>query len=312
MVDQSQVDAVAGVKGIEDEHIAPSEVNADGVNSGEVDAGKALRVPTYADNVNALQEQESIWFNDGSGPDPGGYYAHDGGGVIGPLSQAGAFEDVDGDGVASLKPSHADFGAGDARNVGALDATTAETKVFQGEVNANHEDFATLQDALDFADTNGHNTIVLSGGSFGSVDPYSGQTIIHRGGRHMGVDGGTADHAIDFVPNNAHGVKLIGLAPKTTSGGGTGYNAINIDGQKNIVIRKCSLRESDNHGVEIGASSTSRYIKIVHCQFGNNCDGDNVNLAGSADRCVVSDCTGGAGASWTNTGTNNVITDIAN
>lgn len=75
MVDQSQVDAVSGVKGLEGESIAP----------GEVDAGDALKVPVYSDNANAVQESESVWFNDGSGPNPSGYYGFDGGSIFGPF-----------------------------------------------------------------------------------------------------------------------------------------------------------------------------------------------------------------------------------
>lgn len=43
-----------------------------------------LKLPTYADNANAVQEERSLWYNDGTGPDQSGYYRYDGGSITGP------------------------------------------------------------------------------------------------------------------------------------------------------------------------------------------------------------------------------------
>lgn len=54
----------------------------------------------------------------------------------------GAFEDTDGDAVAELQKDHADFGGGDARNVGAVDADEVNEVVYL-------DAYDTLQAAVD-------------------------------------------------------------------------------------------------------------------------------------------------------------------
>jgi hypothetical protein len=64
-----------------------NEITADvgqGFIQDVIRANTELRLPTYADNSNAVQEDAQIWFNDGSGTDAAGVYHYDGG-VVGPL-----------------------------------------------------------------------------------------------------------------------------------------------------------------------------------------------------------------------------------
>lgn len=51
-----------------------------------VDASSEVKLPSFSDNANAVQESRSVWFNDGTGTDDIGYYAHDGSSVIGPFA----------------------------------------------------------------------------------------------------------------------------------------------------------------------------------------------------------------------------------
>jgi len=61
-------------------------------NHDSIDADTSLKLPTYSDNTNAVQENESLWYNDGTGPDASGYYAYDGG-LIGPFGEDIIFEE---------------------------------------------------------------------------------------------------------------------------------------------------------------------------------------------------------------------------
>lgn len=68
-------------------------------NAQSVSTAEKLSAPLYTDNTNAVQENRSIWYNDGSGPDASGYYAYDNGTVTGPLESGGTSEwEVDGSG----------------------------------------------------------------------------------------------------------------------------------------------------------------------------------------------------------------------
>jgi len=64
-------------------------VGSDGIQGDTFDASGALKAPVYSDNANAIQEDESLWYNDGTGPDPSGYYGYDGGTIVGPFGSGG-------------------------------------------------------------------------------------------------------------------------------------------------------------------------------------------------------------------------------
>lgn len=299
MVDPGNVTSVAGVKGLEGEKIAPDTVDAGGVNAEDV-----LRVPVYADNSNAIQEQESIWFNDGSGPNDAGYYGFDGGAVIGPFGQ-----------VSNPLEGTLDAGGNAVTNVGSFDALDGSTKVMNGIVNGAHPDFTTAQDALDWADANKYYKIGFPPGQYGPIAPHGAQHIFgtaHRGGAEF--HGGTTTHAVDMTVNGAGSVTLQKIQAATDSGAGNPYNSVHIDGASSGAghrIIQCLIGTSDNHGVNIVDSNGNpiRYNIVAHTHFSNNLDGDSVFLGSNSDRNLVLGNTSGAGWSVTNNGTKNVVTD---
>lgn len=189
----------------------------------------------------------------------------------------------------------------------------AEMKVFHGAVYAGHEDFATLQDALDYADANNHGTILVpnvnTDGGYGAIAPYSGQRIVGIN-HYVRIDGGTTGHAVDLTTNDAGYIQLENLNFQTTAGAGNAYDGVHIDGQGNVLIENCLIAEADRDGIRLGDSATTRYVKIMHCQGTNSIDGYHVNFQANADRNIVDTITASAGWSVNDVGTRNLVGDV--
>lgn len=183
MVDQSEVDAVAGVTGIEGEQIAPREV----------DAGEVLRVPAYSDNANALQEQESIWFNDGSGPNDGGYYGSDGNVVIGPLGQ-----------VENPLTENLDAGGNNITNVGT--ATMTDRSVAHAGAKAHPTADQTVQSStytkIQFDSTKFNDDNVWDSANYKFVTPSQGTYLVQGTCTFLKIEDATA---IVLRANNSGG-----------------------------------------------------------------------------------------------------------
>lgn len=194
------------------------------------------------------------------------------------LSTSGTYRKIKSDGSNWFAQVNAQ------RDVVSTDDT--DSKVINGEiVYANHSDFSTVQDALDYANTNGHHVIWVEAGSYGSIDVYADQRVQGlTGGIRSSMptfDGGTSDHAID-CQDNAN-ITLQNLEAKTTAGGGNSFEAIHRPGNRSRVI-DCWVSESDQHGIQIDQSHV--VVRGCHGDAGS-IDNNMCLLTSNSANCVI-------------------------
>jgi len=205
--------------------------------------------------------------------------------------------------------------SGDDISPTSVSSDSGQTKVTNEDVVwAGHPDFTTLQDTLDFAQSNDYWTIVVpSNTTFGPINPHQGQIIRGLGSPNSSssrplIDGGTTDNAVNLGPNAASRVSLINLAIFTESGAGNNFHCVYDGGGPHelVTVQDCQIAASDANAVYQQSGNNSRWtVTGCDCANGGNIDGDAVNLQG--DDNVVTGNTQLSGASVTDGGTNNVI-----
>lgn len=195
----------------------------------------------------------------------------------------GAFDDTNGDGVAELQPNHADFLGGDARNIGAFDGLEGTSKVMNGVVWGAHPDFATGQEAVDYANNNGYQTVVFTDGSYGPITLSEGNNIIGVGdARGVIFDGGTTAPGVKMAKWN----RVINVRAETTSGGGTSHPAFHVGAH--CVLKDCFIRESDADAIYMPGNES--LIHGIHKAWTSYIDGYDINLTSNADYVIVANC----------------------
>lgn len=166
------------------------------------------------------------------------------------------------------------------------DLRLEEEKVVQGEVYANHPDFDSIQQAIDFASNNGYQIVKVESGDYGSIDITGAIAVVgltpDPAGQSCPIfDGGTDDHAVDFQSN---GGKLKNCGVRTDVGGGSSFNAINIpNGVGHVQVLECEVDQSDADGIYVDGND----VAIQRCVFRANTDGANVRLDTNSSNCIV-------------------------
>lgn len=134
---------------------------------------------------------------------------------------------------------------------------TSIEKIQNGAVYAGHPDFSSLQAAIDFAEKRtDFDKIIVPPGTHGAIDPFDGQEIVGLSGslgEAVVIDGGTSAHAVNLAATNNTTIRNLTL--RTTSGGGSSFNCVQVGGGAGNRIVDCFLRESDNHGVYVGSGN---------------------------------------------------------
>jgi len=184
----------------------------------------------------------------------------------------------------------------------AFGASTA--KVMNGVVYGGHDDFATAQDAIDFAFANGFSRVLYPAVQYGSVDVPGGLAIEGTispglgGGPYTAFSGGDTDHAVEITGNGAS-VENVRVA--TTKGSGTTYNAVHAPVDQ-AYISNVFVSESDNHGIFIDGQN-SLVTEFVRTSS-TNVDGDDVLLGSNSTYSIAGQL---VGTTVVNNGANNVV-----
>jgi hypothetical protein len=114
-------------------------------------------------------------------------------------------------------------------------------------VKADHPDFGSLQDALDFANSNNYYNIYIPEGTYSPVTPYDDQTLFGDGRLKTVIDGGSIASAIDCVSNSATRVTIEQLDARTDTGVGADLDA--IVAEFSTVVRYCRIPSADRLGI---------------------------------------------------------------
>jgi len=156
-------------------------------------------------------------------------------------------------------------------------------KVFGGRVNGGHSDFATAQDAIDWAVANSYYHVYFPVGTYGNISITTNSMTIEGASTALTIFEDTAGHCIEV---DAVNVTLRTLRVEGTAGGGNAYDAIHVNnGANRCMIAGVQIQESDRYGIYSDAVATV----VVGSVFSNagNFDSSQVYLDTSSDDCVV-------------------------
>jgi len=128
--------------------------------------------------------------------------------------------------------------------------------------------FHVVQDAIDA----GHKSIFVRDGTYPAFDIDQAKVTVVGESWDTIVDGETAASAITI---SGSGVLLVGIAAKTTAGGGQTVYAITTSSSYARIIR-CQVLESDAQGVYLAGT----YGLISQCLIAST-DSDGINLVGA-------------------------------
>lgn len=247
-----------------------------GAGGTVVTARDELGLPTVADTANADQSLGQMVYVDGTDTQSEGLWIHMG----------------DVDGYVQFPPETQD--------------ESVDFKVIHGQVFAGNDDFASLQEALDFANNNGYDTILVPPGNYGPVVPYSDQFVWGLSGMrgNASIDGGTTGHAIDGSQATSGNMHIMNLSLKTTSGAGNAYDCINFGSNHNNVVQNCSFNGCDRHAIYANGND----LIIRDCYFAApDIDNDSLHFDSNTIRCSATD--NSRVGTVTDVGTSNLITD---
>lgn len=165
-------------------------------------------------------------------------------------------------------------------------AETINPKVLHGQVNGAHQDFPTLQDAVDWANGEGYQTILLPPGTYDSVDLHVNQFLFGLAGMRGNAEiRSTGDHAVDCSGTGGNQeIMNVSIYADTSDGVSGTYDAVHVGGTNNVVVNCCALYEADRHAVYFDANDCI----VSNCYFGAPAiDGDSVNMGANSVRCNV-------------------------
>jgi len=228
------------------------------VSVESVDAAAQLSLPSYADNTNAVQDNESVWYNDGTGTDDSGYYAYDSG-VIGPFGEGGGgiFEDTDSDGTYEQTT-----GTGiETPSVSTDELFTDAVTVYVRDGGSDSNDGlsagsakATVQAAIDDAPNppNASSVVVDIGtGTFGSVrvpESYPAVKLLGDGAGSTTLDGGASSDTI-----HAAGSRVVTDSLTATSGS---PNSLRVSRSGFVETVNTNITDGVSYNATVGNAST--------------------------------------------------------
>lgn len=156
-------------------------------------------------------------------------------------------------------------------------------KIFGGGmVNGAHSDFATAQDAVDFADANGYGEVKFPRGTFGSINVPGAMMVSGTGASNSGTVFSASVSSGSVVTLGANS-KLMDCAVSNTSGGSGDHGVTFSSGRGTIM--DVLFHEAGGNGANTGDQNA---IAIRGCVANDvNIGGNTIQITSNSSDCVV-------------------------